>query len=83
MLRVLGENLRTVLGRSFNNRAGAFAAGIGVTSLVQSSTATCLILASFAGKGLVLGNPSANDLHLKTTHTLPLPPEMTWKNASP
>ncbi len=53
MLRVLGENLRTVLGRSFSNRAGAFLAGIGVTSLVQSSTATCLILASFAGKGLV------------------------------
>ena len=53
MLRVLGENLRTVLGRSFSNRAGAFAAGIGVTSLVQSSTATCLILASFSGKGLV------------------------------
>jgi hypothetical protein len=30
-----------------------------------------------------LRNPSAKDLHLKTTHTLPLPPEMTWKNASP
>jgi phosphate:Na+ symporter len=53
MLRVLGENLRTVLGRSFSHRAGAFVAGIGVTSLVQSSTATCLILSSFAGKGLV------------------------------
>jgi len=53
MLRVLGEKLRTVLERSFSNRAGAFMAGIGVTSLVQSSTATCLILASFVGKGLV------------------------------
>ncbi|MBZ8143996.1 hypothetical protein CLD22_29915, partial [Rubrivivax gelatinosus] len=31
----------------------AVAAGFGVTSLVQSGTATCLILASFVGKGLV------------------------------
>jgi len=53
MLRVLGENLRSVLGHSFGSRPKAFLAGIGVTSLVQSSTATCLILASFAGKGLV------------------------------
>jgi phosphate:Na+ symporter len=53
MLRVLGENLRYVLSRSFGNRFAALLAGVGVTSLVQSSTATCLILASFAGKGLV------------------------------
>jgi len=53
MLRVLGENLRGVLQRSFSHRASALLAGLGVTSLVQSSTATCLILASFAGSGLV------------------------------
>ncbi|HET9822556.1 MAG TPA: Na/Pi cotransporter family protein, partial [Burkholderiaceae bacterium] len=53
MLRVFGENLRSVLARSFSNRGSALVAGLGVTSLVQSSTATCLILASFAGKGLV------------------------------
>ncbi len=53
MLRVFGENLRTVLGKSFANRFSALLAGLGVTSLVQSSTATCLILASFAAKGLV------------------------------
>jgi phosphate:Na+ symporter len=53
MLRVFGENLRTVLAKSFSNRASALLAGLGVTSLVQSSTATCLILASFAAKGLV------------------------------
>ena len=40
-------------GKSFANRFSALAAGLGVTSLVQSSTATCLILASFAAKGLV------------------------------
>jgi phosphate:Na+ symporter len=53
MLRVFGESLRSVLGRSFSNRGSAMLAGLGVTSLVQSSTATCLILASFASKGLV------------------------------
>jgi phosphate:Na+ symporter len=53
MLRVFGESLRGVLAKSFSNRASALLAGLGVTSLVQSSTATCLILASFAGKGLV------------------------------
>jgi phosphate:Na+ symporter len=53
MLRVFGENLRGVLSRSFSNRASSMVAGLGVTSLIQSSTATCLIVASFVGKGLV------------------------------
>ncbi|HUP09751.1 MAG TPA: Na/Pi cotransporter family protein [Caldimonas sp.] len=53
VLRVLGEDLRRVLARSFSNRFRALLAGLGVTSVVQSSTATCLIVASFAGKGLV------------------------------
>ncbi len=53
MLRVFGENLRHVLQRSVANRFTAALAGLGVTSLVQSSTATCLIVASFVGTGLV------------------------------
>jgi phosphate:Na+ symporter len=53
MLRVLGENLRRVLSKSFSNRFRAVLAGLGVTSIVQSSTATCLIVASFVGKNLV------------------------------
>ena len=53
MLRVFGENLRTVLAKSFSSRGAALLAGLGVTGMVQSSTATCLILASFATKGLV------------------------------
>src|SRR5512144_1777626 len=53
MLRVLGENLRRVLAHSFSSRLRALLAGLGVTSIVQSSTATCLIVASFVGKGLV------------------------------
>jgi phosphate:Na+ symporter len=53
MLRVFGENLRRVLAASFSNRFRALVAGLGVTSIVQSSTATCLIVASFVGKNLV------------------------------
>lgn len=53
MLRVFGENLRGVLAKSFGSRPAALLAGLGVTSLVQSATATCLIVASFVGKGLV------------------------------
>jgi len=53
MLRVFGENLRRVLALSFDNRLRSLVAGLGVTSLVQSSTATCLIVASFVGKNLV------------------------------
>jgi phosphate:Na+ symporter len=58
MLRVFGENLRLILSRSFSSRLRAAAAGLGVTSIVQSSTATCLIVASFVGKGLVTTGPA-------------------------
>ena len=53
VLGVFGENLRNILSRSLGNRFKAVFAGLAVTSLVQSSTATCLIVASFVGKGLV------------------------------
>ncbi|MCW5663064.1 MAG: Na/Pi cotransporter family protein [Piscinibacter sp.] len=53
MLRAFGENLRGVLQRSFRNRFSALLAGLGVAALMQSGTATCLIVASFVGKGLV------------------------------
>jgi len=53
VLRVFGENLRQVLAHSFGNRFKAAGAGLLVTGLVQSSTATCLIVASFVGSGLV------------------------------
>ena len=53
VLRVFGESLRQILAKSFSNRISALFAGLGVTTVVQSSTATCLIVASFVGKGLV------------------------------
>ena len=53
VLRVLGGSLRRVLGASVANPFNAFAAGLGVTSLVQSSSATALLAGSFVGQNLM------------------------------
>ena len=53
VLRVFGANLRKILVQSMRNRFTAALSGIGVTALVQSSTATSLITSSFVGQGLV------------------------------
>lgn len=51
--RAFGPDLRRVLAAAFGNRLKAFAAGLGVTAVLQSSTATGLMVAGFAGAGLV------------------------------
>ena len=51
--RAFGPNLRRILGRAFSDRFRAFLAGLGVTAVLQSSTATGLMAASFAAGGLV------------------------------
>lgn len=56
--RAYGSNLRHVLGQHMGRRLTAFVAGIGVTALLQSSTATCLMTASFASRGLVAAGPA-------------------------
>lgn len=53
ILRAFGPDLRRLLGKALGNRLSAFAAGIGLTALLQSSTATALITSSFAAEGLV------------------------------
>jgi phosphate:Na+ symporter len=53
ILGVFGGDLRQILSRSFGTRHAALLAGFGVTALVQSSTATALIVSSFVGQGLV------------------------------
>ncbi len=58
ILRVFGANLRNVLAKSVSNKLNAVMSGLGVTALVQSSTATALIVASFVGQGL-MSLPSA------------------------
>jgi phosphate:Na+ symporter len=53
VLRVYGAALRQVLRHSMNGRAAAFFAGVGVTGLLQSSTATSLLTSSFVSQGLL------------------------------
>ncbi|MGJ7510846.1 Na/Pi cotransporter family protein [Variovorax sp. GT1P44] len=53
VLRVFGANLRRILVHSMRNRFTSALSGIGVTALVQSSTATSLMTSSFVGQGLV------------------------------
>ena len=49
----LDRDLRRLLAKALGNRFSAFAAGIALTALLQSSTATALITSSFAAEGLV------------------------------
>ncbi|MCQ4162171.1 Na/Pi cotransporter family protein [Roseomonas sp. GC11] len=51
--RAFGARLRALLGQALRNRAAAFAAGLGVTAILQSSTATGLMVTGFAASGLV------------------------------
>ena len=53
ILRAFGADLRRVLGVALRNRFAALAAGIGVTALLQSSTATGLMATGFVADGLV------------------------------
>ena len=53
VLRAYGGELRRRLGRSMDNRFSAVTAGLGITLLLQSSTATAMMAASFASRGLV------------------------------
>lgn len=51
--RGFGAELRRFLAVCSNNRIKAFFAGLGMTTLLQSSMATTLIVTAFAGQGLV------------------------------
>lgn len=53
ILRAFGPDLRLWLAKGLGNRFAAFTAGLGLTALLQSSTATALITSSFTSEGLV------------------------------
>ena len=53
ILRAFGSELRHLLSKALGNRIAAPAAGLGLTTLLQSSTATALMTASFTAQGLV------------------------------
>ncbi|CAM3734496.1 Na/Pi cotransporter family protein [Bordetella sputigena] len=51
--RAFGAALGAVLGRALGTRLRAFAAGLGITAALQSSTATGLMITGFAAGGVV------------------------------
>lgn len=51
--RAFGSDLRWILGIALRTRLQAFLAGVGVTTVLQSSTATALMVASFTAGGAV------------------------------
>jgi phosphate:Na+ symporter len=53
MTRAFGASLRLLISRACASRFKAFATGVGVTGVLQSATATALLLASFASRKLV------------------------------
>jgi phosphate:Na+ symporter len=53
VLRAYGGDLRRRLGRSMGNRFSALLTGLGITLLLQSSSATAMMAASFASRGMV------------------------------
>lgn len=56
--RALGQRLHAFLGAALANRWRAFLGGLGVTALLQSSTATALMVGGFAAEGLVALTPA-------------------------
>jgi phosphate:Na+ symporter len=53
IMRAFGSELRRALNKALRNRFLALLAGIAVTAVLQSSTATGLLMTSFAARGLV------------------------------
>src|SRR5690242_4526948 len=53
ILRAFGSDLRRFLAKAIGNRLLGFAAGVVLTAILQSSTATGLMTASFAASGMV------------------------------
>ena len=48
-----GDRIRKILGAVSNNRVAGFATGAGVTAIIQSSSATTVMLISFVGAGMM------------------------------
>ncbi len=57
IMRAYGAEIRRHLGNATKDRFRAFAMGLGVSGLLQSSAAVALLCASFAGRGLILTGP--------------------------
>ena len=53
IMRAFGADLRRFIAGALGNRFAAFGVGLGITTLLQSSTATGLVLGSFSAAGMI------------------------------
>ena len=51
--RRAGSSLRTLLGKLTSNKAAGFLTGLGVTAVIQSSSATTVMVVGFVNSGLL------------------------------
>jgi Na/Pi-cotransporter len=58
VVRAFGSNLRRMIGRTLRNRFAAIGAGLVVTMLLQSSTATAMMTTSLAAEGMLALSPA-------------------------
>ncbi len=58
LMRAFGAELRKLIGRSTKSSLSAALTGFGVTTAVQSSTATTMLAVSFAGGGMIALAPA-------------------------
>ena len=58
--RRAGNSLRTVLGKLTTNRAAGFLTGLGVTAVIQSSSATTVMVVGFVNSGLLMLKQAIN-----------------------
>ncbi|NQZ31738.1 MAG: Na/Pi cotransporter family protein [Oceanospirillaceae bacterium] len=58
IIAAFNNDLKRIITRFTRNKTSAFAVGLGITSVLQSSTATALLISSFASRSLIAGAPA-------------------------
>ncbi|MGB1237205.1 MAG: Na/Pi cotransporter family protein [Pseudomonadales bacterium] len=58
IIKAFNNDLKRIITRFTRSKASAFTVGLGITSVLQSSTATALLISSFASRSLIAGAPA-------------------------
>ncbi|MEH6445797.1 MAG: Na/Pi cotransporter family protein [Oceanospirillaceae bacterium] len=58
IIGAFNNDLKRVISRFTRNKTSAFTVGLGITAVLQSSTATALLISSFASRSLIAGAPA-------------------------
>lgn len=58
IIAAFNNDLKRIISRFTRNKTSAFTVGLGITSVLQSSTATALLISSFASRSLIAGAPA-------------------------